>query len=657
MKTLIVLDLKNNDNLKENEKYLEIEGGGKNFNQFDGTDNVDENYTYDMIIDALIKGQKIKFEDPNINIGCRISSKILSNNSDLHKILGSFYDHILITDSWNKDEINDFKKRKGYDKVEQIGLSEVGVNDNQFDTDYEYHIVKKILGPKITNHFMFKERDIEVRQRGGFNFNEKKIKYHDKKSNPNLQTICHLYRIHPKMIKNFQLEYFHASKNIPYRPFNIRPMFDDIQEYDYSETLIRLSKYHSDNNYYQKLYERNRQYLNAKNKIRLNMIDEISPEDRDSIITQYIKCRPNTFIITIWKPAIPVLDKFVEFLEKNGSIYYIKTESMSKKTLRNLMFWMYDEFAYTQRFDFFEKKLEYIEAVDENNPTCFIVFDNTMELRDKLMEYTQLDKEKFRGNDLIHINDYFYQTIEYSELIFNENSLKVLSQQNSFAFASPEFILPNLKIQTLRKILYSELSLLEMDRFITMGGTVLYAYGIRAFNDVDAIVINVEPNSTPELTDKIEKFFVNKSSKIYFLDAGIQGSSSWNESWSKKDQKIINFLNINDFKDLTLDPKNYLVTLEFEMIRKIIRNRTEDHIDFLMLNLLYPKIINDYVTLNEQTQQIDNKYFIINDKYKDIAGEYDNRFPEMKYKFLKRRYSSRQIEKAKKYPIFDQFFK
>lgn len=34
-----------------------------------------------------------------------------------------------------------------------------------------------------------------------------------------------------------------------------------------------------------------------------------------------------------------------------------------------------------------------------------------------------------QGNDLIHINDYFYQTIEYCQLILNSNSIYLLNNR------------------------------------------------------------------------------------------------------------------------------------------------------------------------------------------------------------------------------------
>jgi hypothetical protein len=192
-----------------------------------------------------------------------------------------------------------------------------------------------------------------------------------------------------------------------------------------------------------------------------------------------------------------------------------------------------------------------------------------------------------------------------------------------------------------------------------MGGTVFYAYGIRAFNDIDSIFIDIEPSESHNLITIVEKMFSDKKNKFYFLDAGIKGSVQWNESWTKKDKKILDYLNINSYKDLVLNPANYfyhqglkIVSLDYEMIRKLIRNRTEDHVDFMMINLINPSIIDQYIEIDKDSDHI----FKIKEAYVNIAGPSDNRYPEIKQKILNRRYSKEQIDSVKQNPLFRKFF-
>lgn len=627
-----------------------------NRNQFGGGHS--KEFTYDKIVDLLIKAQKLKHLNPKKDIACRIDDNLIKD-SEIIKIISAIYDTI-IDDKYDLSTYN-------------TEYSDCQINDTVFDNDYEYNAVKNKLGPILSNHFMFIERDIEIAQRGGFNFRNNKIKF-KKRFDPNMKIVCELYDKPCKSIKHSNVKYYHTDKTHRYHPYpDLNTMFDGVKEYDYLTPIKKLTDYHSDDSYYQKLLNRTSKYLSnlQTSKTRLNTIDEISALDRDSIMLQYAKCRENLFAITLWKPAIPELNKFIELLEQEGEVYYIKTFNLTLNGLRNLMYWYYDEFSHELALNHIEKKLQYIDATPDNNPVCFVLFDNVNKkrlagqgaplkkyFRNKLLEFTDLDPQKYRGNDLLHINDYFYQTIEYSQIVLNDNSLKLLDKQNCRVYGQSEFLLSNLKLQTLRNIVYSNMSLLEIDRFIIMGGLTLYAYGVRAFNDVDCIVIDNEPNASHQLEKITEQFFSNKSTKIGFLDGALQGSKFWRDSWVEKDQPIFDFLGIGDYKNLTLDPANFfyfqglkVVSLDFEMIRKLIRNRTQDHVDFLMMSLLYPEIMSEYIELTNTDQ-----LFIPTIKYKKITGTIDNSFQDLKHKILNRRYTKEQISKVSSNEKFVNFF-
>lgn len=667
-------------------------------------------FRYDEIIDALIKGQKLRYQYPNADLCLRVDRSMIDEHPNIIRILSNMYDHIV------EKDIN-FKGGSGnrvnnhYEMVRKMDINQVGLGDDDFDTDYEYHLVKEMLGPVTTKHFMFKERDLELIQRGGFNFNKKKIKFKHKTDNPTFNIVKEMYEVNDRDIRNFHLKYYHTDKNKNYRPYNVKPMFEDVESFDYLMPLEKLSSYHSKNNYYTNLLAKHRDHIQkaCDDKIRLNLIDAISPADRDEIVLQYLKCRKDMYVITLWRPAIPVLDEVVELLEKNGVVSYIKTVNLSKKGLLNMMMLYYDDFSLNTAYEFSQKKLDYVDTEDENNPVCVILFDNInkkpvsgqgakfkREIRDSIIRFLKEmnivpeGSDRYRGNDLVHINDYFYQTVEYGQLLFNQNSLDMLELRDTEQLLSDEMTVSHLKFQTLRKVLYSNMSLLEMGRFIAVGGTTLYALGVRSFNDIDSIVIGIEPNVSQHLTTFVETIFTKKDTKIFFLDGGIEGSTFWNENWMKKDRLILDTLKINDYKELTTDPNNYfyymgvkMVLFNFEILRKIIRNRTEDHVDFMMMNLLNIESIKQYVTLADRYQTDDSvvdstdsisdtlsdetdethkieytggPYFKIAKHYRLLAGRYDDRFPQLKHKVLFRRYSLNQISKVRNLQPFKDMF-
>lgn len=643
---------------------------------------------YDEIIDLMIKGKKLRFLTPKSDLVCIIDSNFLEANPDIHRILSYVYDVVLPMSENGIANINDNRR---YDKIKEMIPEDIGKNDDIFDDDYEYTEIKATLSTELLNHFMIKEHDIEIKQRHGFNFDKNKIKF-KKGGDPRMKIVTEVYDVPHYMIKPITLKYYHTFPNIRYRPHYVKPLFDNIELYDYITPIEKLANYHTAGNYYQKLLDQNRKYLkNAKKqKLRLNLIDDISPIDRDTIILEYIKSRPSMYVITIWPVGMSGVEKLIEYLEKEGNVCYVKMLSLSHSGMRNIIYSYYDEFSNGNSFA--EKKAGYTIINNDNNPVCVIFFDNiynkpisgqsalfkeyirkmvvdivdTANTADNIQDHNI----KFRGNDMIHVNDYFYQTVEYSQLILNENSIDLLNNQNISSYHIKEFALANLKFQTLRNVTYSNFSLLEIDRLLNIGGVMLYSYGIRSFNDIDMLTIDIEPNKSPQFDSNITKYFTDNKSKIFFLDASIDKKQI--ERWWEKDKKIFSYLKIADYIEATLNPSYHyyfqgmkIIIPDCEFLRKLVRNRTEDHVDFIMLGLLYPNIVSSYFSLksvddfgkNTDTNiNYNSPYFIFNEKYKDIVGNHDTRLSDKKHNILIRRYTNEQIYEAKKDPRFSIFF-
>jgi hypothetical protein len=632
------------------------------------TNNFFDKITYDTIMDLLIKGQKLRNKYPKKDIYCVLQSSILEQIPESYRILSGIYDRVIK----NNADLNNLKETKRYHSIKKIPMTHGITKDNQFDTDYDYHQVKTILGPHNRDLFMFKERDLEIKQKGGFDFNKKKIKYTHIIFDPKSDTVCNLYGLNEKtnenespintsndklneVIKDYHLTYYHTNKNTQYRPFNVVSMFDNIEEFDYVTPLKKLKDCMNDSNYYNQLHSKYSSKLKEafSSKIRLNLVDDIDIEDREAIMIQYIKCREKTRIVTLFGSALRSLNEITELLEEFGKIYYIKTINLNKHGMRNLMFWHHDDFSYDERLVFIEKKLSSIDVVDDNNSVCIIIFDDVesknavikQELKIKLMEILSLNEETIM--DLFHINEYFYQTVEVVELLLNKNSVNMLNEQDCKMFASDKFSISNLKIQTLRKLIYSNMSLLEIDRLLLMNDVVLYAYGIRPFESIDTMMIGTKENDSKMLTDYFSKFFCNKESKLFFLNGGYCSKNEKKKSGQAK----------YTTKDLVLDPVNFfyfqgikIIRFSLEMVNKIIRNSTEDQVDFMMMNFL-PKLNDKLIPFIEANIEVPTtNFFIINQKYEDIFSNDNNDNSddtfENRMKILMKYYSKEQIDES-----------
>ncbi len=445
-------------------------------------------------------------------------------------------------------------------------------------------------------------------------------------------------------IHSSQQGLYYSDRFNVYSGMNPKVLFDDIKEYEYLKPIEKLAEIYGPKSYHAQIMNN----VQITQKIPLYKYNYFEHEMRDYIMMEYCKCRKDMYILTLW-PLVNDIEKinnFVKYLETVGMVPYVKTVSLSKKAIHNLMFWMYNEFNFNARLDFIKDKLKYSNVLDENNSVTFIFFDNINSmkisgqnapdkrvLRNKLLQEFNLDKNPdIRGNDVLHINDYFYQTVEYSQMILNKNTMDMLASQDITRFTSSFFSDSNLKMQTFRKFCYEKFSLIELNRIIIIGGVLLNVYGLRKFTDIDSIFASINKDST-EYEKYLESIIydscVNKETKIKFIDLNKENSGHWRESLTAKNQNIFEENGIDSTIDLVTNPRHHLYfqgikiyTLSSEIIRKLLRirdsnihNREKDLMDLTMICLINDGLISSFVSLDK-----DKKELHFNKNYSKLAG-------------------------------------
>ena len=483
--------------------------------------------------------------------------------------------------------------------------------------------------------------------------------------NTNNNTVSKIFGVADHKIKNYHLKYYHLKNSAHFIPSFVKPTFSQVSDFDYYYPIKKLAQYMNENSYYKQIEEKH--YSDKIINKRFDTFDGIDTIDMDLIMLEYVKCKPNVFIITLWPIAENYANDLLKKLNDDGNVYYLKKINLTKNGLRSLMFWMYDEFTFSEKNKFIEKKLEYINATTENNTVTFIFFDNVKnkrisgqgsaykkELRNMILK--NLNNKDLRGNDIIHVNDNFYQTIEYSQMILNENSIKFLNNQRIDRFSSDEFSVSNNMLQTMRKWLYFNISQLEISRMIIVGGFILYMFGIRNSQDIDGLFIPCGKDDDNEnmFVQKIFKHLQNKGSRIYFTDVGIEGSQYWRDKWTEKNMQVLEQFNIKNTTELATNPRYHMYCQgikfylpDHEIIRKIIRNRPQDHIDFIMINMISPNLLGDMVKFKNGKIQYGDEI-----KYID-----DNNIKYNNEEILKAKYFRNDIRKARDTPEFKEYFK
>ena len=566
------------------------------------------------------------------------------------------------------------------------------------------------------------------------------VKYTKVEQNPIADVVSKFYNINKADLIADQIKYYFIRQGFQYAPFyalyqspNIvesdktsHKMINELEPFDYIGALRDIAAYNSPDAYYTELLNR----ISVSDSVKSNKqkrIDELglSVEDADFLCLNYVKYRPQVFILTVWQYGTKHIDKLIKKLEADGKVYYVRKYNLPYNTIEGVMFWLYDEFSFEKRTDFIRKKMEYAGyEKNKNGELTVIVFDNIsnlpiagqaakykIDLRDTMVEAVLSESstktkqtDSIRGNDIIHINDYHYQSVEYSKLYFNANTIKMLGVQDRSLYLHSSNFTSNLMMQTIRSYLYHNANHNEMDRFIMFGSMAMYALGIRRNTDIDAAFIDIrQPHITADKNDhhaghdqheksnksnkeelfvrKIEYGFMSKS-KFVFVDAGIPSSKLWKESWSLANVDWFDMTSKmggpKSLTDMVTNPAHHfyfqgfkVCLIEYEITKKILRSKAYDTMDLIYLyefaknTILETTIQKLYSIRSDAEIEQMNKAGVLGDplKYTDIIaksagihgkagltlGKIDkagyNRIREFVRKVLHRRYDEHQIQK------------
>lgn len=407
------------------------------------------------------------------------------------------------------------------------------------------------------------------------------------------------YNIEPYKLKPNHIKYYYDRFPELCCKFVLEPISNTVGPFEFIKAITFLNQYYKDikSDYYRNLFK----YLIKNGEDFTNLRSKYY---KDRIILEYLKFRPKTYILTLWPFVKPenIIDLIV-FLKNYGYVYHTKKIKLTYNGALNLIYQLYSD---TNRFPSIEKlkeKLNYLNwGIDQKNTINIIVFENTSnenisgsqaklktKIRDFVLQF--FPGAKLRGDDLLHINDNYYQTIEYSKIFFHKKSILFLNKQNLSRYFSQSFNNCRLYINTVKKWIIDNVKLIDQERFLFMGSVVLYLYGIRPCRDIDGVVCGVPiESSSNDFIKKVASFFYQKDMKFFFADLGIMGTDYWKSQWDEKDARWFQMLKILYRDQLIFDPEHHFyfnglkfVSLKAEAIRKYIRRRYYDFGDLIMI--------------------------------------------------------------------------
>ena len=321
------------------------------------------------------------------------------------------------------------------------------------------------------------------------------------------------------------------------------------------------------------------------------------------------------------------IKSLVELLKKNGNVYYIRKLQFTDKQLESLIYQIYIDAKRLSNPDSIREKIQYSSNSIGIKTIHVIVFDNinNLKLSGGRSEFKTnirnifLKKygNKFRGDDFIHINDHYCQTIEYSQIYFNKNSRKHLQNFNLDKFYTNDYKKSKIMLLTYKKWLLKHTTLLQIMRFCLMSGSTLFTHAIRPTKDIDAIYIE----GNKKLDDLVREFFFNEKTKFFFSDVG---SENWKLTWKESNKKWLDLLQIKNMNELILNPRYHyyfmglkVFRLDYEIYRKLkITQSPKTFADVYYMNLNTNIIIKDFENNKKVLDTVKSKDALYYNKFK-----------------------------------------
>jgi len=449
--------------------------------------------------------------------------------------------------------------------------------------------------------------------------------YQDYYSKYNIKNTYKKQEIHKS-----QENYYHLDRFNSYNMINPQVMFPDIEEYDYISPIAKLSEYFGKDNYYEQILSS----LSFSKKKSLYKYNYLEPHIRDLVMLEYCKCRELMYIIMLLpntKHELKDLENVIKYAESIGSIPYIKTISTTKNQLKNLLFWWFHDLNFQSRLYMINTIFSNINILDEHNPVTFIFFDDVKKIKlgfnpDKKEEILNNIRKKVNVKYELSVlmNNYFYETIEFAELILNNNSLELLKYQNTDKLSTGFMSMSNLQYQTFRNAIYNNFSLLEISRIIVIDDVGLYSLGIRNFKNIDAVFISKDLKDNSEYEKYMESViydnFANKETKIKFINLAKENTKYYNKNMLKNIKLLLEEINIKNLIELTTNPQYYYYYQGVKLINisSLIQKYLLTYTNSKLLDLLFMSILYTFYTKDFMHIDIVKKELIFTKKYNNI---------------------------------------
>ena len=420
-----------------------------------------------------------------------------------------------------------------------------------------------------------------------------------------------------KGVSDYMIGLSHMEYPEWYGTDNIKLLKRYIAKFDYYTPMNELYKTYQ-NNRYKKLLPFAKK-LSGK-PLSNNYLNNNSNPYVEEILLNYIKCRPNMKTIVFWPTSEwykknTNFNRVIKKLRSKGTIYYSKIIELNYQQGANLIFNMYlttnrnknikhvyfntESKGWDKKYKFYKKKVLVLFYEYDGNQED--ITGSNAYFKDEVRNMLLTDDKRIY--DILHINDFYSETIDNSGLFLNSNSLQVLKAANVYSIVNNTDNKICNQLNSFKKVLCYNFDLLEQERFVLSSSFVLFCYGVRKFNDLDGMIIySPKPNSN--FLKKYNAFFdINGPEYQPYIDLTMKNTILYEPYITQFKDKIANVMGCSNFEEMAMDPKYYYyyfglktIILPFELVKRAYRFRPKSLLDIIKTgNLLNRKMRVPYI--------------------------------------------------------------
>ena len=212
----------------------------------------------------------------------------------------------------------------------------------------------------------------------------------------------------------------------------------------------------------------------------------------DYATIKYAQVKPNTYMVLVWPVSLGHDDELLEILNRYGSVINRKNVKITYDGLVNLQRIVYRNEPWLGSYsnDFEGAHTKSVQCYNDNGILRAFLFESKENM---IMMKEEIRKVFNLGKHAVHINDSHEETIEISQMIFNDNNIHYLNSSTRKEMRVFESLLDNF-------INYLNENNIDKDCVAVIGG-VLALYGIRDAKDLDYIGLVEMPS---RISDSVE---------------------------------------------------------------------------------------------------------------------------------------------------------